>query len=41
MSAWYEMGYFPDDLKMAYGENAMFLPLKSYKEISMMKIGGN
>jgi len=34
MSAWYEHGYFSDDLEIAYGENSMFLPLKSYKEVS-------
>jgi hypothetical protein len=38
MSTWYDLGYFSDDLELAYGENSMFLPLKSYKEISMSKI---
>jgi hypothetical protein len=31
MSAWYEHGYFSDDLEIALGENSMFFPLKSYK----------
>jgi len=38
MSQWYELGYFTDDLEIAYGENSLFLPLKSYKEIGMNKI---
>jgi hypothetical protein len=33
------MGYFADDLEIAFGENSMYLPLKSYKKISMSKIG--
>jgi hypothetical protein len=33
MAAWYDLGYFPDDLKIAFGENSMFLPLKSYRRI--------
>jgi len=35
MATWFDMGYFTDDLKIAFGENSLFLPLKSYKEISM------
>lgn len=34
MAAWYDQGYFADDLEIAYGENSMFLPLRSYKQIS-------
>jgi uncharacterized protein YqkB len=34
MYRWYDLGYFQDELEIAYGENSMFLPLKSYKEIS-------
>lgn len=34
MSSWYDMGYFSDDLEIAYGENSIYLPLKSYKEIN-------
>jgi hypothetical protein len=37
MSQWYDMGYFTDDLELAYGENSLFLPLKSYKEIGIAK----
>jgi len=35
MAAWYDLGYFPDDLEIAFGENSMFLPLKSYKQIGI------
>jgi hypothetical protein len=35
MAAWYDLGYFPDDLEIAFGENSMFLPLKSYKQIGL------
>ena len=31
MAAWYDLGYFPDDLEIAFSENSMFLPLKSYR----------
>ena len=27
MAQWYDFGYFPDDLEIAFGENSMFLPL--------------
>jgi hypothetical protein len=40
MSLWYDSGYFTDDLEIAYGENSMFLPLRSYKEISKGKMMG-
>jgi GYF domain len=41
MAAWYDLGYFPDDLEIAFGENSMFLPLKSYKQIGIgALIGG-
>lgn len=40
MSAWYEMGYFNDDLEIAYGENSIYLHLKNYKEISKGNAGG-
>jgi hypothetical protein len=39
MHAWYDLGYFSDDLDIAYGENSMFLPLKSYKEITLQRYG--
>lgn len=35
MATWYDLGYFSDDLEIAYGENSMFLPLRSYKQISI------
>jgi GYF domain len=35
MSQWYEIGYFQDDLEIAFGENSMFLPLYRYKEINL------
>jgi hypothetical protein len=34
MATWYDLGYFSDDLEIAFGENSMFLPLRSYKQIS-------
>jgi len=34
MFAWYDVGYFADDLEIACGENSMFLPLKNYKEVN-------
>jgi len=37
MAAWYDLGYFTDDLEIAHGENSLFLALKSYKQISMSK----
>jgi hypothetical protein len=39
MSTWFELGYFADDLEIAYGEHSLFLPLKSYKEIALQKYG--
>jgi hypothetical protein len=39
MSAWYEHGYFSDDLEIAFGENSMFLPLKSFKNFNTGKVG--
>jgi hypothetical protein len=41
MSTWYDMGYFADDLEIAFGENSLFLPLKNYKEISFSKLSQN
>ena len=40
MCTWYDLGYFTDDLEIAYGENSMFLPLRSYKDISKGKSPG-
>jgi hypothetical protein len=34
MATWYDLGYFSDDLEIAYGENSMFLPLRKYKQIT-------
>lgn len=31
MATWYDLGYFTDNLEIAYGENSLFLALKSYK----------
>jgi hypothetical protein len=41
MFTWYDIGYFADELEISYGENSMFFPLKSYKEISMNKLMSN
>lgn len=41
MFTWYDIGYFKDDLEIAYGENSMFLPLRNYKEISSNKHSSN
>jgi GYF domain len=27
MAQWYEVGYFSDDLEIAFGENSYFMPL--------------
>lgn len=35
MAQWYEIGYFSDDLEIAFGEKSIFLPLQKYKEINL------
>lgn len=34
MQTWYEAGYFTDEIPIALGANTMFMPLKSFKEMS-------
>jgi hypothetical protein len=39
MATWYDLGYFTDNLEIAFGENSMFLALKSYKQLANNQMG--
>lgn len=40
MSQWYDLGYFQDELEIAFGENSLFLPLYEYKSINFRQFTG-